>query len=331
MSKAWPIVLLASASCQLGTLVDPAPFDARNQHPVQLTGGQLAPRAARAVSPGAAELLVKVDWTNLWLRHGAGVDRLETDGELVRLAPRLRVGLGADLDLAVELPIMHAAGGVLDRLIELWHDLGGFVDGHRELFPRNRFKVSFERRQPDASLVSAYQMQARPISLGDLPVELGWFPIDDGPWRAGLRAGVELPTGDEAAGLGNGKFDAMLGAAASWHEGPLAIFGWGGWSWVGTAARAQRAGMDYIDVASGGIGGEVAVGQHVSALVQVNWEHSLLERLDDTHANRSQGFLWAGARIRLANGAHVEIALGEDVIRGLSPDVTFHAALRLSW
>ncbi len=321
---AW---LLALAACHMNELARPAPLRTRNQHPTQLTAMHLAPRAARAVGPGRVDLGFGVDWTSLWLRPGTGLDRIELDGELVRIEPSVRIGLGDGLDLEVSVPFLHSSGGGLDRFIEAWHRLFGLPQNERDQFPRNRTFVQASRRTLAGDLDPVYRLDSTTLALGDIPIAIAWFPEIVGmPVRTGIRAGVEFPTGSERRGLGNGEWDASVQLLAEWDGGPVALFGWAGWTAVGTAGRARAAGISYADVPSVGFGAELALTESLTALTQVEWERSVLANLDNNHARRAQGILWVGARYRTSERGAIEAAVGEDLIRSIAPDVTFHLA-----
>lgn len=323
------LVFLVPAACRLPDLAHPAPLDVRNQHPAQLTAIHVAPRKASPVAAGAVELETTLDWTNLWLRPGPGTDTIELDGELVRVRPRLRAGLGGGFDLSVELPLMHASGGVLDPFIEAWHDFFGLSQNQRELFPHGRFAVRAERG-PGGAQRAAYELDEG-VGLGDLPITLAWFPLGEraGRLEVGIQAGVELPTGEENRGFGNGEVDGMLGAIAAWQARSLCLFAWGGWAWVGTARTARRAGLAYRDHPSVGGGAEVALTAWLSALAQVEWERSVLGLLANDHAASDQMLLWIGGRLRLTESFDLSLAVGEDLLGDVSPDITFHLGTRL--
>src|SRR5437899_4953651 len=81
-----------------------------------------------------------------------------------------------------------------------------------------------------------YTMEGNEIGFGDLPIVLTQRIQDETPTSPAIsvRAGVELPTGSESRGFGNGKLDKGVGV--------LAERSWG--RWTGTAA------VDWVDVAS---------------------------------------------------------------------------------
>ncbi|MFQ5504675.1 MAG: DUF3187 family protein [Planctomycetota bacterium] len=309
-------------------LESPAPLHARNQHPAQLIGIHQGARAARPAQ--ALELGLVVDHSSLWLRPGAGRDRIELDGELTRAELGLRFPLGSSADLELQLPVLHAAGGGLDTFIEAWHEFFGLPQNQRDLFPRNRFVVRAERSLGPGNLEDVYVLAPGTLELGDLPIFLSWFPLRDSQGLSfGLRGGIELPSGEQSRGLGNGEPDASLGFLSQWDLGPWSLFGWGSRSWVGASDLARAAGFRYARPESFGLGVEFGALERLSGLVQVEWEESLLGALDETHAKSDQALISLGGRYRASPGVAWELAVAEDLIRNVSADISFHLGLRV--
>lgn len=326
------VSLGAASGCQLVPLEEPSPLLVRNQHPAQLTVLHPGARGTTPAQAGAGEAALLVDVTNLWLLSDSGPDRITLDGDLVRAALRMRVGLGAGLDVQVELPVIHAGPGALDPFVEGWHQFFGSPDNDRSDNPRKDYRVD-ARVNRGGNLVSAYELERNGVRLGDVPVLLTWFPWSNlaGGFSLGVRGGVELPTGDEEDGTGNGGVDASVGAVAGWNGHGISVFAWGDHTWVHQADRARDADLDYPDVISAGVGTEVGVHPRVALLSQIQWEQSVLRELDQSNAERDQVILWLGARARLAERLSLDLAVGEDLVRKISPDVQFHAGLRFTW
>lgn len=317
----------AVAGCIATPIEHSSPLRVRNQHPAQLTAIHADARPMRA--PAAGEIVgdVRLDWTSLWLLHGSGNDVVHMDGEMLRTELDFRVGLGNDLDLEVGIPFLHAGGGTLDGFIEGWHRLFNLPQNNRDENPRDRFRVETLRRQRDSSLRSSYRMEDDGLYVGDIPVFLTWFPYREGGLSLGVRGGIELPTGDESAGYGNGGLDANLGILGGYDGIGWSVFGWAGHSFVATADRAENAGLDYSDVDSAGIGAQLALSEDVSALLQIEFDTSVLRKLDESHADKNQLVIWSGGRWRISETVDFEFAVGEELILDVSPDVTFQFGL----
>ena len=86
--------------------------------------------------------------------------------------------------------------------------------------------------------------------------------------------------------------------------------------------------MSYKDIDSVGGSLEVGLFETVSGLVQVEWERSLLRRLDDDHASSDQVLIWFGGRVRPSTRWELEFAVMEDIRTRVSPDITFHVGMK---
>lgn len=321
---------MITTGCATRPIERAGPLAVRNQHPAQLTAMHAMPRSARTTPPGRIDASWRTDWTSLWLRPGRGADRLETDGEILRNEIAGRVGIVPGVDLEIALPFVAASGGVLDSFIESWHRFFGLPQNGRDDFPRDEFRVAATRDVGTGGARDAYRLDRDGVRMGDLPIVVTWAPLQPegarGP-SVGLRAGVELPTGDEGDGYGNGGVDALVGFVAGYDFGLVGLFSWGSHTWVHRADRARDAGLAIPDVDALGLGGEWAFHDAWSAIVQVGWERSVLRHLDDSNAGQDQALLWIGGRHRISADTRLEVAVGEDLVSDVSPDVTFHVAL----
>jgi len=330
----WFLVLaLSLPACVAAPIERSSPMRFRNQHPAQLTAIHADPRPARPAPPGGAETDVRLDWTTLWLQPGRGADEIVLDGEIVRAEFDLRVGLGEGFDVEVGLPVLHTTSGCLDGFIEGWHDFFNLPQADRDEYPRDQFEVAARRAQKDGGFEDAYRLEEDGLHLGDLPVFLAWFPVrhEGEGFGFGLRGGLEFPTGDESRGFGNGGLDASLGFVGGYDGRGYSLFAWGSHAWIARADTARDAGLAIPDLDSVGVGAELALHERLSALVQVEWERSLLRELDDTHASKNQALIAFGGRYRFAKDASLEFGVGEDLISDVSPDITFHLGLALAF
>ncbi len=323
MALSAPGLLLATACAgpsQRGVL------PVRSQHPAQLQVLRAEADVVAARPAGSVGLRADAGYSSLFLSGGKGGNTLAMDGEYLRARLLGQVGLGADLELAVELPVAHTSGGFLDSFIIGWHDFFGFPDQERQLVPNDRYRVDATRNG-----VTAMQVEAASLELMDVPMHLKWavLPAVDGGFGLALRASLEAPTGDQRAGFGNGGLDWGGSVLAEWRPGPVAVHAHLGHAFVATPDRAALAGLAYQDVGSGGLGVVLPLGAGLEALGQVEWETSTLRELGFDRAARDQVLLWVGARADLGRGFALECAIGEDLAGFVAPDFTAFAGV--SW
>lgn len=178
------IVLSCSASAQWHE-----PLNIRNHRPADLAFLRLTPRS-RIAPPGARTLTYSFVVANEFRRSGP----IDEDAETLRVAFEYREGLEGGWELFGEVSLLGRGGGVLDPLIDWWHNtLLGDRNLTRDGVARGRSTVSFPGGGPFGS----------EAGIGDVSFGAAYSP------RPGalLRVGLKLPTGYAPGLLGSGAFD----------------------------------------------------------------------------------------------------------------------------
>ncbi len=304
------------------------PVEARNLHPVQMTALDPIPFDP-GEKDGRTVVGARTDWANLWLLSGKGADALQLDGEILRTEFFLRVPLGEDWTAGLGLPLIHASGGVLDSLIETWHSAFGLPQNLRDRLPKDDQLIQVVRKGTGNPDKLVYGLEREELELGDVPMQIHKTLFRFQGFSMGLAGGIELPTGSEERGIGNGGVDFSLGGDFSLRGTRMAGFAWVNRVWVAQAARAQIAGLPYNDIWKMGVGGQFGISSNLSFLAQLNFETSVLKALRNDHADKNQLLLWTGARYNASSRLEVDLMVGEDLITDVSPDVTIHFSLRM--
>ena len=323
--RLWILVLLGFAACSTETPFY-GPLPVRNQHPAQLTVLHMDPRSAVTLDSGSLDVRADAGYTSLFQAGSSGGDSIVMDGEILRTRLVGRVGLGDGWETWAELPFAYTTGGFLDDFLIDWHDFWGFSDQGRSSAPKNQWLV--EARQGG---VTAYEMNdPGGIELMDIPIGIAWNPewFSDPSLDVLLRGAVELPTGDEDEGFGNGELDYSLGLVGEYRFEGWSLTAHVQHTFAGTPDQAQSAGLDFSDVTSFGVGAEVSLGPTTTGLIQTELESSTLRDLGVSEAEDEQWLLWIGGRQLLGKGFYLEVALGED-LSGAPPDFT--AWLAVGW
>lgn len=317
---AFPLAALAAC----GVLPrDAGPLPVRDQHPAQLLAPHLDPVPAQVLPWGEAVLRANVAHTSLWLSgSGQGGRSLTMDGENTRTALGIRVGVGSGVEVEAELPFGYASGGFLDSFVIGWHDFFGFPDQGRSAAPRDDYAIQARVGNEVAFAVEPYEVQLMDVPLG---ARVRLWGDDEGALAA--RALVELPTGDQGAGFGNGGVDVALGLIGDLRLGALQLFAHGHYACVSDSAPARRAGLELRDVAAAGCGGNLQVLDGLSLHVQTQVESSVLRDLGFQRAADTQWLIWSGFRVACDDRTFIELALGEDLGPYASPDFTLWAAV----
>lgn len=284
------------------------------------------PRSAVTLESGSPDVRVDAGYTSLFQAGSGGGNDFVMDGEFLRMRLMGRVGLGKGWETWAELPVAYTTGGFLDGFLIDWHDFWGLPDQGRSSAAKNQWNVEARRGG-----VTAYEMNdPGGIELMDIPIGIAWNPewFADPSLDLLFRGAVELPTGDEDQGFGNGQVDFSLGLVGEYRFDAWSLTAQVQHTFAGTPDQARNAGLDFSDVTSFGVGVEVSLGSTTTALVQTQIESSTLRDLGFNKAEDEQWLLWVGGRQLLGKGFYLEVALGED-LRGPTPDFT--AWLAVGW
>ncbi len=257
------------------------------------------------------------------LRPGAGL--FFVDGEVRSMSLTLRRGLGSGLEAWVSAPVVAISGGSTDGLVEGFHDLARIGQGARSGSVRDAYLVYY--RAADGREV--FRETGSGMRLGDVVVgvkrRLG---SPGGRLRTAVEGAVKLPTGSEERLLGSGSVDAgarFLGEVLFRQARLRAGVG------LVLLGEAATLGLAQQTVASGWLGGEVAVGGRASLVLQLSGSEgpfgaSGIARLEDRVLLLDLGVKIAGGRRDV-----FFFAVSENLNRGNSSDLGLHAGLLRSF
>ena len=326
------LALLVAGTATLAGCVTPekhgGPIPIRNQHPAQLVALRLDPISPRTTPRGTTQFDLKLAYSSLFLR---GDDQMGNtfvmDGEILRAGLKTRYGVTDTFEVEVEIPTAHTTSGFLDSFVEGWHDTFG-LPSSRDNFPQDIYAVRAESRGQ-----TVFAMEQRSLALLDLPIGVAWqiLPLtEQRAYGIAVRGAIELPTGDEDDGFGNGGVDVSLGAVGEVHRGPFSVTAHFEHTWVHTPDRAKQIGFEYADVTSGGIAIEAAMTHDTAAIVQYEVDKSVLRHLKGVNTDDDQSMLWVGFRTRCTEDLSVEISFGEDLSINGPPDFSAYLGFRLA-
>ncbi len=295
------------------------PLPVRNQHPAQLTVQHMPPASASVLPTGATQARLDAAYSSLFLLGQGNGRSWLMDGEYLRVGPSVRVGLGAGLEAAVELPFAHTSGGFLDSFIIDYHDTFALPDQSRDTTEKNDFSIGATRQGQ-----VVWTVERDSAELMDVPLQLTCQIVEPGAHRLGfaVRGGVELPTGDDERGYGSGGVDATVGGLLDYRLGTVALYGHAQHTFATTPASARRSGLEFADITAFGLAAELPLKNWLHALVQVEWENSTLREFGLPVTGRDQTMLWIGGRADMGRGVAIEVGFGEDLQGLASPDFT---------
>jgi hypothetical protein len=262
---------------------------------------------------------LRYDLTTEYHASGNGSEAVVLDGESNLLTFAFRKGLGWNLELTLEVPVLHQGGGFMDDPIESWHDFFGLPNGGRELAPQDRYLYEYTRGGE-----TVFRNTRGGTDLGDVRLGFGWQALES----LALRTEFKLPSGDDAHLAGGNTGGAL------WADWALPFdpgFFLSGWVSAGVSINDEAgliADQQNSVVPFGGAGLAARFAEHWSLLGQL-YAHGKLYDDSDLDAFREALQLSLGLRYDLARDFGIDVGFQEDLITSSSPDFSFHLAL--SW
>lgn len=306
-------------ACPVAAVELAGPFQVKNQFPIFLYTGQpylepAAPADSFSVGLSHSSLFVMQD-SSAWSAH--------LDLELTELNFRYRRTVPGGVELGVDLPLVRATAGFLDRPLAWYHRASGFPDYNRSTRPDNAFLYEVRRNgmpvvlgENDKAGIGDVRLTAKKLLLaGDLLVS--------------VMGTVELPTGDAKAGYGNGSVDAgaallmdkRLEQDTLWYANLGVVF-------PGDLKAYQTVRLRNYGYA--GTGMEALVWPSLSLIGQVSVQTSPYPRTEISQIDRSAMLLLVGGRYYAESGSY-ELSLTEDLNTSGAPDFILNLSWRGKW
>ncbi len=204
------------------------------------------------------------------------------DAELHRLTVDVRRRFAGRLELGLRTSIVDAGGGVLDPVIEGFHDLFGFRQSGRPQSLQNDYGLYFRRDGKGGP--SSYGDRLRFIrfeepgpGLGETVASLKWgFGAGSTTWRQAVQVQVKLPTASEDDFYGTGSVDAAVQYLVSRPLGRWTLYGNTGFTRLGGHDLLELEPQDLVTIA---IAGERPFGPRSSLVLQIRHQKSPFRQL----------------------------------------------------
>jgi len=302
------------------------PYYLRSQSPFLHIFGLPAPEGGQITPAGNVESRLELTVANHADRGSSGNEVITLDGESHYADVVLRYGLNDRWALGIDLPFVSHREGVLDNLIEAWHDTFGLPDRDLE-GPRNHLSFIYSRNGVDE--VSFTEAGS---GIGDVRLVSAWqLKEDKGKGRSlALRGVVKLPTGDPDRLLGSGAMDLALSLevtdAAAFSRRDIDLFGQVGVLVTGRGDvlgdRQQRA----VSFASGGLVWPW------TRTIDLQMQLSFQDGYFDSRLSELGGYtadLAIGTNFHLRKrGLRVSIGFIEDLIFDATPDFAVFMSIK---
>ena len=242
-----------------------------------------------------------------------GRESLLVDGESTALDLGYENALAPDWRYRLSVPVIQDSGGVLDALIDGWHQAFGFSRGNRPFYPKRQLDYSY-------SGVATIDLNHSQTSIGDFAVDLGWYALDDAQHTLSLWGGLKAPTGKVGDLTSDGAWDGAV-----WLHGAMR---WAKWQLAAEAGVAQPFGDEIF----AGAAHRESVFARFAATRSVGSQWSLRAQLDGQTGHVAGSDLrFLGASLQLTIGAartlkgrwRIDMGFTEDAAVNTAPDITF--------
>ncbi len=253
-----------------------------------------------------------------------GGESLLLDGETRRLALKYRHGFSSRFDIGIEIPYMWHESGSLDAAIDRWHNIFGLPGRARDT--RLRDQLEFVYSTPAAIGVD---LRDNAKGVGDIRLLAGWQMSKTENRRSALQFGIKLPTGDSDLLLGSGGVDMSLGVGVDisrlWGNAKLSGFYRANITYLGEPDRLADSYNDIVGQIALGLGYQLnhIVDLQLQSRIRSAVYDSAIENLGDPSAS-----LTFGADFAVADDYRLSLSVGEDMLPGTAPDVSFQIAFR---
>lgn len=322
----WTVAaVLLCGSARAGGLADrPAPLAIRDQNPFVQIYGLPPAEPADPTPPGPVQGQLLFDLANSSMLVDGATESISLDGETYRLAVSLRGGLSDRLEVGIEIPFVFHRGGVLDDFVESWHDLLGLSNDERDKTPNGALDYSHR-----SDGVESIAVRSGEQGLGDVRL-FAAIPLhraENGGRTLGLRASLELPTGDPDRLLGSGSTDLALSLhAAERSLGSYGITAYGHLGLLFTSDGDVLTERQRHRVLFGGLGLDWRVWGPLALKAQLD-AHGSFYRSELAQLGSSSIQLTLGGTIHLGDETALDLAIGENLYTDTIPDLLVNVAI----
>lgn len=186
------------------------PFTTRNQNPIYLQTLNLTPQRATVLPKHQMEVRIDSAYSNAFEQGASATNSMMEDMEIWRLGLHTDYGIGKNMEVGIEIPLLQLWSGFLDPFIQDFHNFFGFPNAGRENWPNNQFHFWFA-----SGGATIYNVSSQTMNLGDISLHFKHHVVDEGRANPALAWFFDLkfPTGQRSKGLGNGGLDYGFGLA----------------------------------------------------------------------------------------------------------------------
>jgi hypothetical protein len=284
------------------------PFQVKNQFPIFLPVDQ--PYLEQAATGDSLSL--SLSHSSVFVIKDSAEWSAHLDIELTELAIRYKKDIPGLFELGVDVPVLRATAGFMDRPLAWYHRTFGFPDYGRSTRPRNDFL--YDIRKDGAPLIEGDNDR---IGFGDVRLTVKKKLIEGGT-VVSILGNVELPTGNARVGYGNGSVDTGFAMLLDQDLGPDArLYANLGAVFPGDLKAYKTVKLDRFYYA--GAGAEYLIWPDLSLLAQVMVQTSPYPKTGISQVDTPGILLVLGGRYYVSKDSF-EFSLTEDPNTSGAPD-----------
>lgn len=273
------------------------------------------------VTAGESTTRLSLEMTNEFHKKTTENEQVILDYEQTTLTIDFAYGLNEQYVLGIEIPYLINSDGVLDSLIDNWHDLFDLPQGGRDGASRGEFLISFAGANQPVLVDETGQ------GIGDISVYSDRLFIDSSAGKVKARAKLKIPTGDEDQLFGSGGYglSIQLNAAARLSD-KIISYGGAGLNYLTQGDVLSSQQNDVIAAATVGLGWQINSRTMLSSQLDLNSKIYSETGLDAVSGHG--GVLYLSVQHQLTKHTRLQFGITEDVI---NKDAVPDFGLKLSY
>lgn len=279
------------------------------------------PMPAQIVPSDGLQFGADLNWGSSAIAQTSEREALIVDAETRELRMTVGRGFGERWALQLQLPYRYTGAGNLDSFIDNWHDFFNLPDGMRSDFPRDQFRIAYERNN-----AVAFDMQSSAAGIGDISADVGYQWLSDADTSVAAWLSLKLPTGDAGKLTGSGASDVALVIAGEQRFGDSwSAFGQLAVTWLGNGDLLPGLQRDVVWSGLAGVG--VHLWRGLGFKLQFDAHNAVF---DDTAVEflGDAVILTVGGEYEFESGWRLDAGVSEDISVDASPDVVFVLGVR---
>ncbi len=286
------------------------PLSVRNHFPLFLHANTPALESAKISRSFSARL----SYSSIHTVRSSARWSVSLDMEIAEFAFRYTGKISDSFGFGIEIPLFSFNSGVLDSFLESYHDMLGLPDYGRSERPRNDFL--YEVRKDGKMIIKG---NSGKTGIGDVRLSLKKVVYHDDPVIS-IKTAIELPTGNESHGFGNGSPDFMGSLLIDKRLSErLLMYGNAGMVFPGNLKAKET--IDLKEYFYAGIGIEAAAWEKLHLLGQLFVQTSPFPETDISAVDRTAVMISLGGRYAFKDNS-IEFSFTEDPSTSGAPDFT---------